>query len=148
MKPDPQQHRFLRRYAPGEPRSVLITASVAVVALTAALAATPIAHASDAADGQVVPQVDSSLRPAWQALRDADCARCHGNDYDGLAAPSIVEYARLVSRDLFIRKVLDGDPPRGMPGYRGVAPIATHIDEIYRYFVARASGSVGAHDAS
>jgi hypothetical protein len=40
------------------------------------------------------------------------------------------------------KKILDGDPPRGMPGYRSVVPIASRVDDIYhRYFAARASGS-------
>src|SRR6185295_9080497 len=35
-----------------------------------------------------------------------------------LSAPSIVAFARTQSREMFLRMVLDGDPPRGMPGYR------------------------------
>jgi mono/diheme cytochrome c family protein len=47
-----------------------------------------------------------------------DCARCHGKNYDGLAAPSIIDYVRNQSREAFVRMILDGDPPRGMPAYR------------------------------
>ena len=70
------------------------------------------ARAADAA------RDDEAFVTTWRTLRAVDCARCHGNDYDGLAAPSIVDYARLVSRDRFVAAILDGNPSRGMPAYR------------------------------
>jgi mono/diheme cytochrome c family protein len=87
---------------------------------------------------------DPGLVAAWKALRAAYCERCHGKDYDGLAAPSIVRYAGTQTREAFERIVLDGDPGRGMPGYRGHAIVADHIDDIYRYFRARAEGKIAA----
>jgi mono/diheme cytochrome c family protein len=87
--------------------------------------------------------VDASIAKAWRVLRTVDCARCHGKDYTGLAAPSIVDYATTQSRDMFVRMVLDGDPIRGMPGYRSNAYVAESIDDIYRYFIARAKGDIG-----
>ncbi|SAK76895.1 Cytochrome c-555 precursor [Caballeronia pedi] len=81
---------------------------------------------------------------AWRALRVADCARCHGKDYEGLAAPSIVGFARTQSRERFIAAILDGNPPMGMPAYRGNALIENHIDAIHRYFAGRADGSIAA----
>lgn len=90
------------------------------------------------------PLSDPQMVRAWHALRTVYCERCHGKDFEGLAAPSIVNYARTQSREAFVRMVLDGDPPRGMPGYRGNALVDQNIDGIYRYFVARADGSVDA----
>jgi mono/diheme cytochrome c family protein len=86
---------------------------------------------------------DARIAAAWRLIRNVDCARCHGKTYDGLAAPSIVAYAASQDRAAFIRIVLDGDPPRGMPGYRGNAYVAENIDDIYRYFVARAREEIG-----
>lgn len=97
-----------------------------------------------AACSQAAPAADASLIDAWRAVRVADCARCHGRDHEGLAAPSIVGFARTQSRERFIAAVLDGDPPRGMPAYRGNALIENQIDAIYRYFAARADGSIAA----
>lgn len=91
----------------------------------------------DAVDG------DKRIANGWRVLRTVDCARCHGKDYTGLAAPSIVRYAFSVSRETFIRTVLDGDPPRGMPGYRANSYVAGNLDDIYRYFQARAGGDIG-----
>ena len=120
--------------------AAVLKAKLVIAALFAALVASPVAHARDEAAARAERPSDAGLLAAWQALRNADCARCHGKNYDGLAAPSIIEYARLVDRDLFIRKVLDGDPARGMPGYRNVAPIASRIDDIHRSFVGRVHG--------
>jgi cytochrome c55X len=88
-----------------------------------------------AAQAQTQPLAD-----ARRAVRAADCARCHGKDYEGLAAPSIVEFARTQGRERFIAAVLDGNPPMGMPAYRGNPPVEGRIDEIYRYFAGGADG--------
>jgi mono/diheme cytochrome c family protein len=87
---------------------------------------------------------DAAAVAAWQTLRIVDCARCHGKGYEGLVAPSIVNYARTQDRDAFVRMVLDGDSPRGMPGYRTNGLVAERIDDIYRYFLGRASGEIDA----
>lgn len=89
------------------------------------------------------PSADVPIAAAWKTLRAMECARCHGKDYDGLAAPSIIEYARTQTRDIFVRMVLDGDPPRGMPGYRNNPRVIESVDDIYRYFLGRARGSIG-----
>ena len=94
-------------------------------------------------DGAAQLEVVTRIANAWRVLRAVDCARCHGKDYAGLAAPSIVDYAALQSREMFDRMILDGDPIRGMPGYRSNAYVAENLDDIYRYFLARAKGDVG-----
>jgi cytochrome c553 len=86
---------------------------------------------------------DPRIASAWRVLRIVDCARCHGKTYDGLAAPSIVNYAATQNRETFVRMVLDGELTRGMPGYRTSAYVAENIDDIYRYFLARANGEIG-----
>lgn len=89
---------------------------------------------------------DPALASAWRTLRVMDCARCHGKDYQGLSGPSVVDYARTQSREVFLRAMLDGNPGRGMPGYRGNALVEPAIDAIYRYFKARADGVITADD--
>ena len=89
---------------------------------------------------------DPSVAHAWQALRTLNCERCHGPDQTGLAAPSIVDYARTQERAAFVRMVLDGDPPRGMPGYRGNPLVTGNIEGIYRYFAGRADRSIAPGD--
>ena len=80
---------------------------------------------------------------AWRTLRQMDCARCHGRDHDGLAAPSVLEFVRSQSRERFDRVMLDGAPERGMPGYGKIPRVADNIDGIYLYFLLRANGLVG-----
>ena len=108
------------------------------------LALAGLAQSGNEANGKVSPPcADARIANAWRVLRAVDCARCHGRDYTGLAAPSIVAYAATQSRESFTRKVIDGDPVRGMPGYRENAYVAESLDDIYRYFVARATGEIG-----
>lgn len=92
------------------------------------------------------PLDDPQIARGWQALRTLNCERCHGKGHTGLAAPSIVDYARTQEREAFVRMVLDGDPPRGMPGYRGNPLVSDNIEGIYRYFLGRADQSIGAGD--
>jgi mono/diheme cytochrome c family protein len=106
-----------------------------------ALILSPLVHAAGP-EGCTGWSADEALEAAWRALRVVDCARCHGKHHDGFAAPSIVEYVRTQSRERFERIVLDGDPPRGMPGYRSNPLVARTVDALYRYFAGRAAGDI------
>lgn len=112
--------------------------------LASVLAVSPPARADDPPGCPGRPIDDPTIAAAWRTLRVVDCARCHGKDYDGLAAPSIVDSVRTQSRDRFVRMVLDGDPPRGMPAYRNNALVAEKVDDLYRYFLARATEVIDA----
>ena len=117
--------------------------SAYVAALLAIAVGIPSIVTGGVTDGVGQLDVDTRIANAWRVLRVVDCARCHGRDYAGLAAPSIVDYAATQSREMFVRMVLDGDPIRGMPGYRSNAYVTENLDDIYRYFLARATGDVG-----
>jgi cytochrome c55X len=93
-------------------------------------------------ESTTAPIDDPQVASAWRALRVVNCDRCHGKDYEGLSAPSIVAFARNQSREMFFRTLLDGDPPRGMPGYRNNPLVTQNIDGIYRYFTLRANGAI------
>ncbi len=121
-------------------RQATLSAYVAGLLVIAACALSMTASDLAVAGGQ--PEVDTRIANAWRVLRVVDCARCHGKDYAGLAAPSIVDYAALQSREMFVRMILDGDPIRGMPGCRSNAYVLENLDDIYLYFRARASGDV------
>lgn len=83
------------------------------------------------------------LTRGWAALRTMDCARCHGRDHTGWAAPSLITAVRDGTRERFERIVLDGDIPRGMPGYRSQPVVVSELDAIYAYLAARAAGRIG-----
>ena len=96
-----------------------------------------------AAGGANAAENKSELERGWTTLRTMDCARCHGRDYEGWTAPSLVAAVREGSRERFDRYVLEGDIARGMPGYRSQPTVTNNLDAIYVYLVARAKGTVG-----
>lgn len=107
-------------------------APLAAAALCAALVGAPAAA--------VEPQV----RRGWEVLRAMDCARCHGRDYDGWAAPSLLASVRDAPKERFDRIVLDGDIVRGMPGYRSQPAVVADLEAIWAYLRARVDGRVPA----
>jgi cytochrome c55X len=78
------------------------------------------------------------LRRGRLAIRAMDCARCHGRDHDGWAAPSLLAAVREGSRQRFVTFVLDGDIARGMPGYREQPVVVDNLAAIYAYLRDRA----------
>jgi mono/diheme cytochrome c family protein len=89
------------------------------------------------------PAPPSTLERGRAALRAMDCARCHGKDYRGLAAPSLLAAVRESPREQFERIVLDGDVVRGMPPYRSQPVVAADLDAIYSYLRALADAAPG-----
>jgi len=112
--------------------------SLALSALT--LWAPLVSEALDSADA--ARQAEQAR--GWAALRAMDCARCHGRDHDGWAAPSLIAAVREGSRERFKHYVLEGDAARGMPGYRSQPLVVAELDAIFAYLRARAVGAIGA----
>ena len=77
------------------------------------------------------------------ALRAMDCARCHGRDYNGWSAPSLLGAVRDGSRERFNRFVLEGDIVRGMPGYGSQPRVVADLDAIYIYLQMRVADTPG-----
>ena len=88
--------------------------------------------------------VDAQIYSAWRAMRQLDCARCHGADYTGNVGPSLLESARTRTLAEFKRLVLEGNTARGMPPYASVALAANNVEGMYAYFRGRADGSIPA----
>ena len=84
----------------------------------------------------------AELKRGFATLRAMDCARCHGREYTGWTAPSLLDAVREAPRDRFDRYVLNGDIVRGMPGYREQPAVAGNLDAIYAYLLARARGEI------
>jgi mono/diheme cytochrome c family protein len=97
---------------------------------------TPVASRSSARPADAA--LAARYANAWRTLRIVDCARCHGARYEGQSGPSIVEFARTQSRERFISAIIDGNPGRGMPGYRSNELVVAAVDDMYAYFKARA----------
>jgi mono/diheme cytochrome c family protein len=88
--------------------------------------------------------VDAAIYAAWRAMRQLDCARCHGGDYTGSVGGSLLESARTRTRDEFIRLLLEGNSPRGMPAYGSVALAVENAPGMYDYLRGRANGTIPA----
>ena len=106
----------------------------ALLAIALSVAGAPAARADEA---------NAQLARGWSTMRAMDCARCHGRDYQGSSAPSLLAAVREAPRERFDRYVLDGDIARGMPGYRSQPSVTANLDAIYAYLLARAKGEIG-----
>ncbi|HEY6512152.1 MAG TPA: cytochrome c [Burkholderiaceae bacterium] len=115
----------------------MLSRAAILAPLTALILAVPHVGAAD-------PDQSAQRERGWIVLRAMDCARCHGRDHDGWAAPSLIHGVRDGSRERFDRWVLDGDIGRGMPGYRSQPLVVAELDAIYAYLLARARGDIGA----
>jgi mono/diheme cytochrome c family protein len=113
------------------------SAIVRAVAFVVAIAAFVMPVASN---GEQDSESADAIEAGWRTIRQFDCARCHGGNFEGSAGPSLVEAARSRTREEFLRGLLDGNPERGMPPYRSVPRVAENAAAIYAYFKARADG--------
>ena len=115
----------------------------ACAAAAAAIALTGPSQANEGSDLESVVKQAQAYRKTydgWRAVRQLDCARCHGADYRGNVGPSLIESVQTRDRADFTRFILDGNPERGMPPYKSVARVVDNIDGIYNYFRGLADG--------
>jgi mono/diheme cytochrome c family protein len=90
---------------------------------------------ADAAPVGCDPRQQADIARGRAALRAMDCARCHGRDYAGWAAPSLIVAVRDGTYARFVHFVLHGDPTRGMPSYRSQPLVVTELDAMYAYLI-------------
>lgn len=88
--------------------------------------------------GEPANAVPPEVYRGWQAVRQMDCARCHGKHYEGSSGPSLVAAAGVLNVEEFNRRVMDGIPERGMPPYGSVDLVRRNLPGIYQYFLGRA----------
>ena len=86
------------------------------------------------------PRLDTQAR-GRAALRAMDCARCHGRDYTGWTAPSLIAAVRDSPRERFEHFVLEGDITRGMPGYRSQNLVVSELDAMYAFLRGKAEAA-------
>jgi mono/diheme cytochrome c family protein len=87
-------------------------------------------------------QVDAEIYQAWLAIRQLDCARCHGASFEGSVGPSLLESVRTRDQVEFIRLIVEGNAQRGMPPYKSIKRATDNIEGMYRYFKGRAEGTI------
>jgi cytochrome c55X len=125
-------------------REVALVAAALIVGLAPAICSAQ-AAANDGLE-QVVKEAQAYRRvyDGWRAVRQLDCARCHGADYRGSVGPSLVDAVKSRTREDFTRVILEGNVERGMPPYKSVARVVDNLDGIYEYFRGLAAGTIPA----
>ncbi|HEY9193543.1 MAG TPA: cytochrome c [Methyloversatilis sp.] len=75
----------------------------------------------------------------WKVWRSAACERCHGPAQEGMVGPSLIAALGRLSKDEFVKTVLEGRLDRGMPSH---PYLADRIDDLYAYLKGRSDGSI------
>ncbi len=93
--------------------------------------------------------VTDQVYQGWRTFA-VNCERCHGQDAVGSSlAPSLIhslgEGSVLgtgpVDHELFVRTVVDGRVPKGMPAWKGLLSDA-QVEQLWAYLSARAKGGL------
>lgn len=79
------------------------------------------------------------------------CHACHGQDaLGGSFAPALVESLKNIDYETFVKTVMEGRQATNasgavsaMPAFSEDPNVTKHLDDIYRYLMARADGAVG-----
>lgn len=75
----------------------------------------------------------------WKVWRSAACERCHGPAQEGMVGPSLIAALGRLSKEEFVKTVLEGRLERGMPSH---PYLADRINDLYAYLKGRSDGSV------
>ena len=154
-----------------EHRPNRVSAHFGAVLVAAAVAPLIVACAVEIRNTQPARELAEASRPAgsvylgWRVYQDR-CARCHGGDATGAAAPDLLPRLRTMGPQRFVDTVLrryDWDLPPGqagteargaliesilqrragalaMPAWQGEPRVSAHIADLYAYLSARAEG--------
>ena len=123
---------------------------VQTVVLLATLALPASAFSSDAAVPEYVVENGQVIKETFNGYRrfHGTCHACHGQDaMGGSFAPSLVESLKELDYESFKQTVLEGrqvtdasGAVNAMPAFANDKNVTKHLDDIYRYLLARADG--------
>lgn len=123
---------------------------VQTVVLLATLALPASAFSSDAAVPEYVVENGQVNKETFNGYRrfHGTCHACHGQDaMGGSFAPSLVESLKELDYESFKQTVLEGrqvtdasGAVNAMPAFANDKNVTKHLDDIYRYLLARADG--------
>lgn len=85
-------------------------------------------------------RVDAGTLEGWRTWRAMGCARCHGEEQDGVI--SLVDRLKRLGKEQFRVTVLNGRPDRGMPRFGGIKQVEQNIDNLYAYLKGRSDGAI------
>ncbi len=87
-------------------------------------------------------KVDAKTLNGFRMWRQANCAACHGANQEGLAGPSLVESLKKLTKEEFVKVVMEGRIERGMPPHKDSPYVTNNIDDIYAYLKGRSDGAI------
>jgi hypothetical protein len=118
---------------PEPPTATAAPANAAAATNDSGAVETPAATAAPvaAAGGDVIK--------GWKAWRAAACERCHGAEQQGMVGPSLIVSMGKLTKEEFVKTVLEGRLALGMPSHAFLAP---KIDDLYAYLKGRSDGSI------
>jgi len=112
---------------------------VAVASVLLAIATGVRAEPVTVVDGY---RVDQATFAGYQVWKKQNCGGCHGAEQQGLTGPALIDSLKRLSKEEFVRTVLEGRPAKRMPGFGQLNSVTTHIDDLYAYLKGRSDGLI------
>lgn len=100
------------------------------------------AHAAPAATVVDGYRVDAGTFAGYKVWKTQNCGGCHGIEQQGLTGPALTASLQRLSKEEFIRTVLEGRPAKRMPAFGQLNSVTTHIDDLYAYLKGRSDGVI------
>lgn len=87
-------------------------------------------------------KVDAQTMKGFRTWRSAACDRCHGPNQEGMVGPSLINSLKTLSKDDFVKTVLNGRLEKGMPSFGESKVVADNIEQLYAYLKGRSDGAI------
>lgn len=87
-------------------------------------------------------KVDAKTLDGWRTWRALACERCHGANQQGMVGPSLIESLKKLSKEDFVKIIMEGRPEKGMPNFNGSEQVVKNIDGLYGYLKGRSDGAI------
>lgn len=87
-------------------------------------------------------KVDTNTMQGFRTWRAAACDRCHGANQEGMVGPSLVNSLKTLSKDEFVKTVMDGRLDKGMQSFGTNPTVVQNIDQLYAYLKGRSDGAI------
>ena len=87
-------------------------------------------------------KVDAGTLEGWRTWRSAACDRCHGANQEGLVGPSLITSLKTLSKEEFVKTVMNGKPNTQMVAFSSNATVTKNMDNLYAYLKGRSDGAI------
>lgn len=87
-------------------------------------------------------KVDPATMKGFRTWRAAACDRCHGPNQEGLVGPSLINSLKVLTKEEFVKSVIEGRLEKGMPSFNTSKMVTGNIDHLYAYLKGRSDGAI------